>query len=39
MKLTLVGSYPIAKAILDDFVAAHDGFLRGARPDLRNPVD
>jgi 6-phospho-beta-glucosidase len=35
----LVGSYPIAKAILDDLVAAHDGFLDGARPDMRNPVD
>jgi 6-phospho-beta-glucosidase len=35
----LVGSYPIAKALLDDFVAAHGGFVRGAHPDLRNPVD
>jgi alpha-galactosidase/6-phospho-beta-glucosidase family protein len=35
----LVGSYPIAKALLDDFVSAHDGFLSGVRPGLRNPVD
>jgi 6-phospho-beta-glucosidase len=36
----LVGSYPIAKAILDDLVSAHDGFLGGGvHPDRRNPVD
>jgi alpha-galactosidase/6-phospho-beta-glucosidase family protein len=35
----LIGCHPVAKALLDDFVSAHEGFLRGSRPELRNPVD